>query len=153
MIKDALTSFSRVYPKKITDDLVELYYKTLKKYSEEQFLEAGYQCLEDAEKFPTPNMIISRMKKDYRGNGIRSERRQCDECGNVKYCIQEPSSKKWICRQCYSGLSIEETRARFQALEELMEKGFPEYLTTKEQRVDYMKERAKEIMGTGKIAP
>jgi len=140
-----LEHFSELYPKNITPALEGLYYQALRKYSDEQVRDGAYQCLEGMDKFPTPNAIIQRIRSIPSATEVQAKKTNCSQCGRLLTCILEPPATAWICSKCYSGISKEETGARFKVLAEIMDDGFPRDITTLEGRFKYMKERAMEI--------
>lgn len=148
LIERMLEHFSELYTKNITPSLINLYYQALKKYSANQVRDAAYQCLEDMDKFPTPNAIIQRTRSLQSETAAQAKKTICSQCGRLLTCILEPPSTQWICPECYSGISKEETGARYQVFAEIMDTGFPPDITTPEGRFEHMKKRARELMRT-----
>ena len=120
LVKDALTSFCQVWNKPLTDELVEAYFQSLKRYRDKDVMRAGWKCLEDMTFMPRPHDIISRIPPSV-GGGIDGEGYRIHsiarcECGNLGSAIEEPIGSRPRCRECYTGLSGPEIHAKFKAL-------------------------------------
>ena len=125
-----LTTFSGVWERKITDEIISAYYYVLKKYQESDVQEAGYQAMEKYKYFPKPSELVSFIAKkqedtQYEANFAPDNSPvkiwpnvRCRMCGKIGMCIQEDDT--WQCRQCYTGLTNEEIADRWeQATEKL----------------------------------
>ena len=120
-----LTSLSKLWkPRTEIKELVEIYWKALKGYTEEQITIAAEDCMNTMKYWPKPVDIRSRIPQQ-RDNGESEEFRMMENmkcfCGHIGLAIEEPKgSKVWRCRECYSGKSNEEYKKRMMDLQEMM---------------------------------
>ena len=130
-----LKHFSNIWTIKGTtlDQKTEAYYEGLKKYSIKDITKGGQRCLDTCKGFPIPKEIVEAMdlneftKEDYR----ISYKMKCGRCYKIGLGIEEPiNSHRWLCRQCYTGLTSKQIAGRFNDLFLMMEnKGYrPEWL-------------------------
>ena len=118
-----LRLFSHLWTKSLTPELTEAYSHALKRYSDDEIREAGYKCLEECERFPKPSEIIGRIK----GHVFKDQKPlfntcRCSVCGeSEKLCIKEHDMEGWECRECYSGLSVDEYKDKLRDLVKLAE--------------------------------
>lgn len=107
------------------NELIEAYYLALKKYSEEDIQKAGYKCLDECDYFPKPVDISRRIAEINKTTSysspdedfIFSGQARCIECGKIGFSIKEPKATgQWKCRQCYSGLTVEQYKAKIQEI-------------------------------------
>jgi len=81
--------------------------------------------MEECIRFPTPADVISRIqpREQIDDGKYRLINSTCGQCGHIGLCIlEEPFSETPRCRQCYSGLTIEQHRAKMRELQEVMER-------------------------------
>ena len=124
MIRDMLMHLSTVWTSRtITDDLVETYWMSLKRYSDEEIRKAGFNYLEQAQgksPFPKPGDIIARIHREdgSQGSGYRLfDTAKCTGCGHYGNAIEEPKgSGDILCRECYSGLSQDQFKRKIHSL-------------------------------------
>ena len=121
MLATMLKLFSTVWTKTITPDLTEAYSYALKKYSDDEIREAGYKCLEQCDHFPKPTEIISRIPKKESPGSLLFDTCRCSKCHEVKWCIKEDDMNGWECRECYSGLTAEEYKAKMRGIIKILE--------------------------------
>ena len=119
-----ITYFCRLWPNKTkSGELVEAYYRSFRSYRDEQILTAGDQCMQEMEYFPKPVDVISRINQGYLVTTpyIIEEGQICCKCKVKSRCIREPADTgEWECRQCYSGLTLEQHRKKVQLIIEQM---------------------------------
>ena len=71
--------------------------------------------MEECQRMPTPQDIISRMPSEDTGDQQQYilSPAKCGLCGSSGLCIKEdPYSDTWRCRECYTGLTIEQHKAK-----------------------------------------
>lgn len=73
------------------------------------------KCFDCAGILPVEGYDEPSIKPD---NDFRIEgRRQCQECGNIGLCVQEPrGTGEWLCKRCYTGLTDQEITEKFKSL-------------------------------------
>ena len=115
------------------EEKVDVYYDALKKYKAEDIIRGGQRCLDTSNKFPIPSEIVEKMdlneftREDYR----ISYKMRCRKCGHFGLGIEEPiNSDNWKCRKCYTGLTSDQIKGRFQDIYRMIEQpGYrPEWL-------------------------
>ena len=121
LIQDVLTSFCQIWTKNRgqLNELVDIYYKVLKKYTDKEIQDAAWKCLDelgDKTRFPKPADISQRIKRIHVDSGLCAISKhpiRCSKCGEVGICIQEPVGSFWECRECYTGLKPHEIEAKY----------------------------------------
>ena len=127
LIQDMLTHLCTVWTsREITDDLIQTYYLSLKRFSDDEVREAGFKYIDQAEgkaPFPKPGDISLRISNTNLPTNedfiIRSDVR-CQTCGHIGEGIQEPKGTSFQCRECYTGLTPQEIKSRFTDLFRMM---------------------------------
>ena len=149
IVRGLLTTLCEIHQRKTSDVLLNEYHRAFKPYSDEQVRKAGYKTIDEYQFFPKPAHIIERIEVNTMDNQgqVKYSRIVCTGCGRLTGCIKD-HEEPWLCCECYSGISKAEISGRFQALFNVMDKGFPEGIDTPEKRFDYIKTKARDVMGT-----
>ena len=128
-VKDMIIHLQGHWPRfTVTDELIYSFWASLKRFSDREVTRAGWAYLEQADKktpFPKPGDIISRIPpSDDSGS---SEYRfynhaECEKCGTRGHCIEEKMNGIPViqCRECYTGLTAAQIKAKFQDIWERM---------------------------------
>ena len=127
-----LTYLCTVYPSRIiTDELIETYWQTLKKYSDDEIREAGFKYLEQAQEktpYPKPGDISARItqRSTESQSYIIEKGHTCSVCWkkNCMCIIEKPDTPSWTCRECYTGMDIEEIRQRYKDITDKIGEAF-----------------------------
>lgn len=133
-------TFSSIWPIRTgtLEDKIAAYVIALDRFKEENIRASGQRCMDTCKSFPLPAEIIEKMdlkefsKEDYR----ISYKMKCGRCYKIGLGIEEPiNSHRWLCRQCYTGLTSKQIAGRFNDLSLMMEnKGYrPEWLKQVEE--------------------
>ena len=128
IVSGMITSFSQLYGRKLGTETEDLYFETLKPFSDKQVTRAAFDCMETCKFVPKPADIISAIHsnpvtrplpkaKDF----LIDFKKKCAECGHIGLAIQEPIGADWQCRQCYTGYTSAEIAAKFNALFKIMD--------------------------------
>lgn len=111
-----VTLFCGMFGRKMNDGLVGGYLTALARYTDDEVRAGGQKAMEECATFPKPMDIIQRAslerkqtQKDYPlfGNEI------CHYCERLKYCIKDDETAVWECRQCYTGMTDAQIKAKF----------------------------------------
>lgn len=117
-------SFSGVWDKKITDDIIESYFYVLRKYNEKQVQQAGYKSMERFKWFPKPADLVGLIETEKHDQEYREHFKpenapnkiwpsvRCRDCGRTRMCILD--NNRWLCRECYTGLTSDEINERYE---------------------------------------
>ena len=102
-------------------DFIDIYYKALKTYTEDQVISACDECLVELKFFPKPMEIRKRLPapESQKPEKFHMYEGRC-ACGHVGMVIQEPTGTSPRCRECYTGLSSQQVKKRFRDLHEMM---------------------------------
>ena len=103
------------------EEMTDIYYQALKKFSEKNLLRAAESCMNELEFYPKPIDLTKRLPK---GNTSMDESAfkikegvTCGKCGLVTMCIEEPTGcSLWRCRKCYTGMSVPQIQQKLRDL-------------------------------------
>jgi len=120
-IRSMLHTFQGVWSRKtpLSEDVIKAYYQILKKYNFEDVRKAGYSAMDECEFFPKPFDLVNRIKniqieEHLEGQLIRTK--TCHICGEEKQCIIDEEVNAWVCRQCYTGMTPGECKAKIEEI-------------------------------------
>ena len=124
-MEEILVFFSTVWPKKVTNELIEAYCIPLQRFADEEVRRAGHKLLE-SEYFPKPHNFVTEINRNkppddgYISNFDIKSGRKCAICGRVRVCIDEPKGSEYQCRECYTGMTSEEIEAKIKGIAALL---------------------------------
>jgi hypothetical protein len=128
VVESMMTHLAEVCERNFTEKKVEAYLYAFRNYTDKQISEAGFKMLEDIKagsKFPGPKDIIERVPRhisDGNKDFIIYEEARCKGCGDLTRCIREPkNSENMECADCYSGLTFEQRREKFNEIIQIMD--------------------------------
>jgi hypothetical protein len=126
MIQGMITCFCDLYGKKQDESLVNSWVQALQKYADQDITRAGSKAMEECTRMPTPADVVGRIDKQEQE--VKAEYRlinsTCGLCGYSGLCIlEDPYSDTPRCRQCYTGLTIEQHKAKMRDIMRAMEHG------------------------------
>jgi hypothetical protein len=126
MIQSSLTYSSSVWPKRVTEELIDAFYQKLKAFTDDSVYTAFKKYHEsdddNDDKFPSPSRIkkliptgnyFDELNND-KFHMVMKMRCQIPGCFKTDVCIREPNQEgvKYKCRDCYSGLTLEQRNQR-----------------------------------------
>ena len=128
IVKGMLNTFCGVWDKKIYDQIIEVYFHSLKPYDDYTVQQAGYKCMDKCQFFPKPIDIISnihtqREEKNYEQK-FEVYHGYCQVCGKsgVITIKDDETDGNWKCRGCYTGLTDIQIKERFDKFNEAFQK-------------------------------
>ena len=123
------------------EEIRQTYYRELERYTDAEVGECSRDIYDQAEFFD-PGKVLHDIKKRLEeihpeideGQYEETEKEaeiqfgvRCRRCGYSGACIKDPR-EGWLCRECYTGLTYEQIKGRFQDIQAILEG-----LTTKEE--------------------
>lgn len=124
-VQKMLEWLSKSYDKRLDDTMVNAYYFRLKPYDEETIRKIVFKWVDNASTFPKISDILAQIPKSDALNEANyriESHRMCQKCHKRDVmCIKEPrDTGTWQCRECYTGLTAEQIRVRFDDLGKMM---------------------------------
>jgi len=106
------------------EEKTDVYFDALKKYKAADIIRGGQRCLDTCDRFPVPSQIVEAMDlNEFTPEGFRiGYQFRCRRCGHFGLGIEEPKgSGNILCRKCYTGLTAEQIKGRFEDLARMMD--------------------------------
>jgi hypothetical protein len=103
----------------MNEKLLDSWTQALKRYADNEIVKAGQKAMEDCSKMPTPYDVISRIVKQEEvfSEEYKLIQGSCSMCGRKSTCIlEDPYEHQPRCRECYTGLSVGEYKAKMRDL-------------------------------------
>ena len=119
LIRDMITSFCDLFARKLDPRLVDSWMTALQRYDDDRIRDGGLKAMEECQRMPTPQDVITRMPKEKteETQDYVFETAKCSLCGSYGRCIKEdPYSDTWRCRECYTGLTAAQHAAKMREI-------------------------------------
>lgn len=116
-------SLASIFNRKLSDEMIDGFFNVLSRYPEAEIARAAYDYMDTEKKMPVPADIKERIatKPQAEPDHVIENYHKCGVCGHYGMAIQEePYPDMWRCRQCYTGLSTMELKAKFRTIFEVM---------------------------------